>query len=518
MSYWDACSQYWMFNWCDDWCPVWQKWECEVWADLSYQSSRSTMDIEQFYKIKEKYYNTNNNNTMINNLDLQVLKDKFKFDITKLPKIESDVSFEALQKVLAKSSDFSWATDLDWDIIFMVTADNYESFEILLDAGLLDQECILLKDNVKNQYRLIQVKLSSIDWWEKHDPLTQRTYKEQNLYLYSDDDMFHWHVPDNDTKGKKFWYFLWEVHNTNWFYSLTLLFRVWMKWTAVKRTRVKTPKIKWVYVDPEKFKIVQACYEIKKPCLFMWPTGSGKTTIVKELAKQKKQKLTRINLNWEITKEDLVWSKTLEAGTVVWKDWPLTQALRDWDIILLDEINAALPEVLLLIQSLTEAHDWKLGELRLNENNWEVLVPHENCRIYWTGNPSDEYIWTKDFNPATLSRWIVLYIDYLEPNEDKELLMWKYSKKLWTKIWIIWSLVNFANKLRKEKYEDNLIYSCSTRDIEQLIELYILWIKLWACIDTCIMNKAQNSDDKDVIKRVINREFDSKDLNSPITK
>jgi len=50
---------------------------------------------------------------MINNLDLKVLKEKFQFDITKAPKIESDVSFEALQNVLAKSNEFSWATDLD---------------------------------------------------------------------------------------------------------------------------------------------------------------------------------------------------------------------------------------------------------------------------------------------------------------------------------------------------------------------------------------------------------------------
>ena len=53
---------------------------------------------------------------MINNLDLKVLKEKFNYDITKLKRVESTVSFEALQWVLTSSNEFSWATDLEWDI------------------------------------------------------------------------------------------------------------------------------------------------------------------------------------------------------------------------------------------------------------------------------------------------------------------------------------------------------------------------------------------------------------------
>ena len=237
MSKESICNIYWSSNWCDDWCPTWQQWKCEQWDVLSVQNN-IYLDIDKFSKIKDKFYN-NNNTTMINNLDLKVLKEKFQFDITKAPKIESDVSFEALQNVLAKSNEFSWATDLDWDIVFMVTADNYTSFEVLLDAWLLDQECILLKDNVKSKHQWIQVKLSSIDWWEKKDPNTSKTIKEQNLYMFSDDDLYHGYIPDGDTRWKKYGYYMWEVHNTNWFYSVTLLFRVAMKTAAVKRKRAK---------------------------------------------------------------------------------------------------------------------------------------------------------------------------------------------------------------------------------------------------------------------------------------
>ena len=77
---------------------------------------------------------------MINNLDLKVLKAKFNFDIEKLARVESNVSFEALQKVLTTSNEFSWATDLDGDIIFMITLDSYLWFEALrLHPGTLDR-------------------------------------------------------------------------------------------------------------------------------------------------------------------------------------------------------------------------------------------------------------------------------------------------------------------------------------------------------------------------------------------
>lgn len=442
---------------------------------------------------------------MSQKLELSVLKEKFNFDIEKLNKVESSVTFFSLQQVLSSTSEYSWATDYKDDIVFMITVDSFKAFEALEEAWLIWVEWILLKDNIRNESKEpTPIVLWVVEGWESKSA-SWTTYKEQGLYMFSDNVWYHWYVPaETDMKGKQYWFYLWEVHNDKWIYSTTLLFRVGTMTKAVKR-KPRKPKIKWVYIDKAKFDIVEACYETRKPCLLMWPTGSWKTTIIKELANKRNKKLTRINLNWEITKEDLLWAKTLEAWTVVWKDWPLTQALREWDLILLDELNAALPEVLLLIQSLTEAHDNKLWELRLNENNWEVLVPHEACRIYWTWNPSEEYIWTKDFNPATLSRWIIIYVDYLKPSDEKALLLWKFSKGLWTKIELVTELVEFADDLRNFKQKEDIIYSCSTRDIEQALELFTMWIKMQDCLDTCILNKAQNSDDKKFISNQITK-------------
>jgi len=53
-----------------------------------------------------------------------------------------------------------------------------------------------------------------------------------------------------------------------------------------------------------------------------------------------------------------------EAGKsdseTIWIDGPMLKAIKEGHWLLLDEINAALPEVLLAIQALAESNDGKL--------------------------------------------------------------------------------------------------------------------------------------------------------------
>ena len=161
---------------------------------------------------------------------------------------------------------------------------------------------------------------------------------------------------------------------------------------------------------------IEAIDHIQKcnlPCLLLWETGTGKTTLVKAVAEKYNKILTRINLNGQTWREELIGKYVLIGGETKRQEWPLLTALRQWHWILLDEINAALPEVLFTIQALTESVDNKLGNLLLAEHDGQIVVPHADCRIFWTANPSDKYVWTKAFNPATLSRFVVLNIHNL---------------------------------------------------------------------------------------------------------
>ena len=54
-SRWD-CFDYGSWYWCDDWCPQWQRWDCEIWLENTKEEKFNVfLDTEEFYRIKEKY-------------------------------------------------------------------------------------------------------------------------------------------------------------------------------------------------------------------------------------------------------------------------------------------------------------------------------------------------------------------------------------------------------------------------------------------------------------------------------
>ncbi len=257
-------------------------------------------------------------------------------------------------------------------------------------------------------------------------------------------------------------------------------------------------------------KAIKHIEENNIPCLLLWETGTGKTTLVKSLADKAKKKLTRINLNWQTGREELLWKYVLIWGETVWQDWPLTIALKEWHWLLLDEINAALPEVLFTIQALAESYDGKLWDLLIAEHDAEIITPHKDCRLFATANPADRYVGTKSFNPATLSRFMVVYIDPLSIWDELKVLESRY-KDLKDKDKSM--LMIIAEELRK-KDEDNepiFEYFCSTRDILNTWALINSWLPIADAAYVWILNKVQSQFEKNKIKKLIDDTLKIKD-------
>ena len=257
-----------------------------------------------------------------------------------------------------------------------------------------------------------------------------------------------------------------------------------------------------VYWNKNTLKIVESCYKSNMPLLLMWETWVGKTTIVREVAKAKKKTITRINLNGQTGREEILGKYVLDKWATVRQDWPMLNALRNGDWILLDEINAALPEVLFTLQALIETKDGKLGDINLVEKDWEVITPHKDCRIFATANPADRYIWAKDFNVATLSRFVVMDVDKLSTIDEIELL-----KDMFPKLdegYII-KCVDISAKINKEYNEENIWYYCSTRDLIHTLELVSTKISFSLALQTAILNKVQDRTEKKDVQKIISK-------------
>lgn len=246
-----------------------------------------------------------------------------------------------------------------------------------------------------------------------------------------------------------------------------------------------------MYYPQETQDVIHACIKSNLPVLLRGETGTGKTTLIKTIAKEKKVKVMRINLTGQTTREDLIGKYILQDDSLHWQDGPLATALRKGYWILLDELNAALPEVLFVLQALLES-DGKLGELMLSEKDGEIIKPDRRCRIFATCNPSD-YEGMKDFNQATLSRFIVMDVYPMEIHYEEQFLTDKY------KIDVARGLVEGAARARQKKKDGETSVFISTRDLEMAARLIAENIPFHLAVKSGILSKCQTDLDYKVI-------------------
>ncbi len=211
--------------------------------------------------------------------------------------------------------------------------------------------------------------------------------------------------------------------------------------------------------------------------LLQWPTWAGKTTVIQYLAEKTNNIFKGIQLNWATSIENLIWQWTIDSKGTKWQDWVLTTAMREGHWVLLDEINAALPEILFALHSvMDDRRILYLGCKPDGTNESAFVKAHPNFRLFGAMNPSDDYAGTKELNRALVDRFnIVVYVDYAKPRLERKIIKAKTGMLDWHTniskkkgIWkegFITRIVMAGNKLRNS-YTSNIIHYCvSTRNL-----------------------------------------------------
>lgn len=235
------------------------------------------------------------------------------------------------------------------------------------------------------------------------------------------------------------------------------------------------------FASKSNLSLLEACVEKNEPALLIGETGTGKTTLIREVAKEYDKTLIRISVNGSMGVEEILGKWLVNKGTTVWQDGILTMALRAGHWVVMDEINAALPEILFVLHSLLD-DDHKIV---LPEKDNEIVYPHAEFRFFATMNPPEEYAGTKDMNKALMSRFTaVLNIEVLSESDEVKLLVKKGVDKD-----IAYKLVRLATALRKYKNKDDIFYFCSTRDLVQAGVLIAHKVSLSDAVTGSIINK-----------------------------
>lgn len=234
-------------------------------------------------------------------------------------------------------------------------------------------------------------------------------------------------------------------------------------------------------IEKNKEDVIRSCIKQNKSVLLVGETGTGKTTIIREIGKEMSKVLHRVSLNGTTSIEDIVGKWLVKAGSTVWQDGILTMAMRKGDWVVFDEINAALPEILFALQSVLD--DARC--LTLVEKDGEIVPSHEEFRFFATMNPTEDYAGTKELNKALVSRFAAI-IEVVPPPPEIELEILVGLHKVDASI--AGKLIVLANGMRQSKAKDEIMYFCSTRDLIQTGHL-AAHVGLDDAIRFCIMSK-----------------------------
>lgn len=184
--------------------------------------------------------------------------------------------------------------------------------------------------------------------------------------------------------------------------------------------------------------VFEHCYKNKLPLLLKGPTGTGKSRFVEHMAFVLKKPIYTIACHEETSATDLLGRYIIQGSETVWKDGPLTRAVKEGAILYLDEIAEARPDVIVAIHPLTDFRRTvyldKLGE---------EITANDEFMFIASYNPGYQKGF-KELKPSTRQRFVALSFDYPNPKIEAEIIV----KETGIEEKTAKQLVKIANKIR----------------------------------------------------------------------
>ncbi len=148
------------------------------------------------------------------------------------------------------------------------------------------------------------------------------------------------------------------------------------------------------------------------PMLIKGPTGCGKTRFVAHMAARLKLPLYTVSCHDDLTAADLIGRHLTTAGSTVWCDGPLTQAVRKGGICYLDEVVEARKDTTVVLHPLTD--DRRILPI---ERTGEVLHAPDSFMLVVSYNPGYQHV-LKTLKPSTRQRFVAMSFDFPPPQVE----------------------------------------------------------------------------------------------------
>ncbi len=240
--------------------------------------------------------------------------------------------------------------------------------------------------------------------------------------------------------------------------------------------------------------------------------GTGKTSMIEQLAARIGQPVLRVNLNGETRIGDFLGRLNVIAGekgsVTEWVDGILPLAMKKGMWLILDEIDMGEPNILSLLHPILEPN----GRLVLKENKGEEVKPHPNFRIFGTANGigsqtnrGDTYAGVNQMNEAFLDRWHIITMPNLDPKTEIKVIRKRYPTlppKFAKRI------VQFGTTIRKGLENETISMTFSTRRALQWANKLALYRNATKAAEAVFLCKV-TPEDRVVLEKQIHLVFGS---------
>lgn len=160
-----------------------------------------------------------------------------------------------------------------------------------------------------------------------------------------------------------------------------------------------------------------AAYRARRPVLLKGPTGCGKTRFVEAMAHELDRPLVTVSCHDDLSAADLVGRFLLEGNDTVWRDGPLTRAVREGSMCYLDEVVEARSDTLTVLHSLSDHR----GTLTLDRTG-EELVAAPGFGLIVSYNPGYQNI-LKELKPSLRQRMVAITLTFQSAQTEQQIVV-----------------------------------------------------------------------------------------------